>query len=58
MANSVAQEETGFTLHENGQDILVKKGFYRFVSPEGLNFRVDYQADENGFRAFGEHLPK
>jgi hypothetical protein len=37
---------------------LVKRGFYRFVSPEGLMFRVGYQVNEKGFRAFGEHLPK
>jgi hypothetical protein len=57
-ANSIEQRETGYTRHKNGKDILVKKGYYRFVSPEGLPFRVDYQADENGFRAIGKHLPK
>jgi hypothetical protein len=57
-ANSIAQREMGYTRHEHGKDVLVKKGYYRFVSPEGLLFRVDYQADEKGFRASGQHLPK
>ncbi|XP_069674230.1 endocuticle structural glycoprotein SgAbd-1-like [Periplaneta americana] len=56
--NSVAQHELGYTRHEDGQDILVKLGYYRFVSPEGLRFRVDYLADEYGYRAYGDHLPK
>jgi hypothetical protein len=56
--SSIAQRETGYTKQDQGRNILVKKGFYSFVSPEGLCFRVDYQADENGFRALGRHLPQ
>ncbi|PSN37145.1 hypothetical protein C0J52_20160 [Blattella germanica] len=56
-ANSVAQREQGFIKHESGLDVLVKKGYYSFIGPDGLLYRIDYLADENGFQATGEHLP-
>lgn len=38
-------------------NVLVKQGSFEFTSPEGQRFKVDYVADENGFRATGDHLP-
>ncbi|XP_054265131.1 larval cuticle protein 65Ag1-like [Macrosteles quadrilineatus] len=42
----------------DGKDyVLVKTGSYQFITPEGQNVRTDWQADENGFHAQGNHLP-
>ncbi|CAD7076735.1 unnamed protein product [Hermetia illucens] len=35
----------------------VVQGSYSYTSPEGTPIRVNYIADENGFRAEGAHLP-
>lgn len=52
--NSVARTEQGFfkrdAFFEN--PIHVKTGTYSFTSPEGVAFRVNYVADERGFRTF------
>jgi hypothetical protein len=36
---------------ESGEVITVVTGLYVFITPEGRKFRVDYIADEMGYRA-------
>jgi len=36
---------------------LVKKGTYSYTSPEGKTTSMSYEADANGFRPVGSHLP-
>ena len=38
-------------------NVLVKQGSYRYTSPEGNTYQVEYTADENGFHAEGAHFP-
>lgn len=58
--NNIQHEETGFLkdfseVHPNG--VLVQHGQYSYESPEGNIVSVQYTADENGFRATGDHIP-
>ncbi|KAF6204939.1 hypothetical protein GE061_019105 [Apolygus lucorum] len=55
VSNSVYRREQGFlkkSLVKPWGLILVKTGAYSFTSPEGTLHRIDFVADENGYRAF------
>ncbi|XP_031640994.1 endocuticle structural glycoprotein SgAbd-2-like [Contarinia nasturtii] len=38
-------------------DIIVQTGSYSYLAPDGTLISVQFVADENGFQAFGGHLP-
>lgn len=39
------------------RSVLVKQGSYAYVADDGRTYTVHYVADEQGYRAFGDHLP-
>lgn len=56
--NGIAAEESGSVdASPIGVGGTRAKGFYEYIGDDGVKYRVDYTADENGFRPTGAHLP-
>ncbi|XP_062542081.1 keratin, type I cytoskeletal 9-like [Armigeres subalbatus] len=56
--NEIEVSETGRIENRGTEDqVLRATGYYEFVADDGVKYRVDYTADENGFQATGDHLP-
>ena len=58
--NNINAQESGYLkdiTEDNPTGTLVQKGSYSYESPDGELINVEYQADENGFRVTGDHLP-
>jgi hypothetical protein len=57
-ANGITRDEVGEIKNPGAEDqIQVMRGSYSYTDPEGRLIKVTYIADENGFRAEGDHLP-
>ncbi|XP_014488065.1 PREDICTED: endocuticle structural glycoprotein SgAbd-1-like [Dinoponera quadriceps] len=57
--NGIAASESGSPqpVGPKGEPAVVAQGQYQYTAPDGTPIAVSYVADENGFRAQGDHLP-
>ena len=40
------------------KEVLVMRGSYEYIGPDGVTYVVNWVADENGYRPSARHLPK
>ncbi|RZB39902.1 Chitin bind 4 domain containing protein [Asbolus verrucosus] len=56
--NRITQQEIGAVKNAGtDQETNVIQGSYSYTGPDGVTYTVNYIADENGFRASGDHIP-
>lgn len=54
----MAEESGRIEKLTNDDDGLRSNGFYEYIGDDGVKYRVDYIADDNGFVPQGDHIPK
>ncbi|XP_002093891.3 endocuticle structural protein SgAbd-6 [Drosophila yakuba] len=58
-SDGISREERA-TLKNPGtpEEAIAVQGSVNWVGPDGVHYKLNYLADENGFQAQGEHLPQ
>ncbi|KAJ1529799.1 hypothetical protein ONE63_006544 [Megalurothrips usitatus] len=55
--NGIQASEEGHLIAGAEGGVIAAQGSYSYTGPDGVQYTVNYIADDNGFRAEGEHLP-
>ncbi|XP_072949053.1 cuticle protein CP14.6-like [Epargyreus clarus] len=57
-SNGITGQERGSLKNVGTEnESIVAEGFNSYISPEGVNIKTEYIADENGYQPRGDHLP-
>ena len=56
--NGIKQEAVGQVKLVGNTDVVVMRGSYEYIGADNNVYTVQWEADENGFRASAPHLPK
>lgn len=56
--NGIKQQALGEVRSIDNSDVLVMRGSYEYIGADSLVYVVNWEADENGFRATAPHLPQ
>lgn len=56
--NGIKQSAVGEMRTIGDDEVVVMRGSYEYIGADGLTYVVDWEADENGFRASAPHLPQ
>uniref|UniRef100_A0A0K2TGJ5 Cuticular protein RR1 motif 44 [Bombyx mori] n=1 Tax=Lepeophtheirus salmonis TaxID=72036 RepID=A0A0K2TGJ5_LEPSM len=56
--NGIEQEGFGSTKIIGDTEIIVMKGSYKYVGPDGQTYVLDWYADETGYHPSAPHLPQ
>ncbi|XP_070071607.1 endocuticle structural protein SgAbd-6 [Drosophila takahashii] len=58
-SDGISREERA-TLKNPGtpEEAIAVQGSVNWVGPDGVHYKLNYLADENGFQPQGEHLPQ
>lgn len=57
--NGIAAQQRGYLKNAGNPqaEAQVMEGSYTYTGPDGVQYTINYIADENGFRAEGPHIP-
>ena len=56
--NGIKQEATGVMKTVDDNEVSVMQGSYSYIGADGLDYLVEWYADETGFHATAPHLPQ
>ncbi|EDV95668.1 GH15652 [Drosophila grimshawi] len=58
-SDGISRQETA-KLKNAGTELeaIAVQGSVKWVGPDGIHYKLNYLADENGFQPQGEHLPR
>jgi len=56
--NGIKQTASGSMKQVGDEEFVVMRGSYQYIGADALTYTVNWEADENGFRADAPHLPQ
>ena len=57
-SHGIKQEASGGVKQVGDTKVVIMRGSYEYIGPDGRTYKVDWFADETGFHAEGTHLPR